>query len=91
MSKKEDFFVFINKTKDGRNNICGENIAKFRKEMKISQKKLADKLQLGGLDVDKNAVQRMEAGKRFITDIELIYIAKALNRQIWELYPISDE
>ena len=35
------------------------------------QRGLADQLQLMGLDLDKNAVQRIEAGKRFVTDIEL--------------------
>jgi len=70
--------MFINKTVDGLNNICGKNIAKIRKEMKISQRELADKLQLAGLDIDKNAVQRMECGKRFITDIELVFLAKVL-------------
>ncbi len=33
-------------------------------------------LQLKGLDVDKNAIQRIEARKRFVTDIELVYFAK---------------
>ena len=78
--------MFINKSKSGKNNICGENIALFRKELKISQRELADKMQLDGLDIDKNAVQRIEAGKRFITDIELIVIAKSLNKSILDLY-----
>lgn len=82
--------MFINKTKSGRNNICGINIAKFRKECKLSQKKLADKLQLAGLDVDKNAVQRMESGQRFITDIEIVYLAKVLDKEISEMY-VFDE
>lgn len=86
MSKKGDFFVFINKAKDGRNNFCGVNIAKYRKEIKISQRELADRLQLLGLDVDKNAVQRMESGQRFITDIELSYISKVLGKSFIELY-----
>ncbi|MEE0868365.1 MAG: XRE family transcriptional regulator, partial [Ruminococcus sp.] len=30
------------------------------------------------LDIDKNAIQRIEAGKRFVTDIELMYISKVL-------------
>ena len=51
----------------------------YRKEMKKSQRELADALQLLGLDVDKNAIQRIEAGKRFVTDIELSYLAKVLN------------
>ena len=42
-------------------------------------------LQLLGLDVDKNAIQRMEAGKRFVTDIELVYLAQALNVTFEEL------
>lgn len=71
--------MFINKTVDGKNNISGKNIAGLRKNMKISQKKLADLLQLSGLDIDKNAIQRIESGKRFITDIELIYFSKVLN------------
>lgn len=84
MSKGE-CVMFINKTKDGRNNLCGVNVEKFRTELKISQRALADRLQLNGLDVDKNAVQRIEAGKRFVTDIELVIIAKTLNKTIDEL------
>ena len=82
--------MFINKTKSGRNNICGINIAKFRKECKLSQKKLADRLQLAGLDVDKNAVQRMESGQRFITDIEIVFLARVLEKSIADLY-VYDE
>ena len=78
--------MFINKTEDGRNNVCGKNIAKFRMEMKISQKKLSDRLQIVGLDVDKNAIQRMESGQRFITDIELQFLAKVLDKTMDELF-----
>ncbi len=45
---------------------------------KMSQRALADKLQLMGIDVDKNAVQRIECGKRFVTDIELKALSDAL-------------
>ncbi len=68
--------MFINKTNDGRNNICGQQIAGFRTEQSMSQRQLAEKLQLLGLDIDKNAIQRIEAGKRFVTDIELVYFAE---------------
>lgn len=77
--------MFINKSSDGKNNLCGKNIARFRKEMKISQRMIADKLQLIGLNIDKNAVQRMESGQRFITDIELVAISKVLNKTLEEL------
>ena len=77
--------MFINKTKDGLNNICGKKIAILRKNLNISQRMLADKLQLSGLDVDKNAIQRMECGKRFVTDIELVILAKVFNTSVDEL------
>ena len=80
--------MFINKTNDGRNNVCGRQIAKFRKEIKISQRELADRLQKDGLDVDKNAVQRMESGDRFITDIELIHISNVLGKSFIELFGV---
>ena len=50
-----------------------------------SQREFADKLQIAGLDIDKNAVQRIECGKRFVTDIELCVIAKILNASFDEL------
>jgi transcriptional regulator with XRE-family HTH domain len=77
--------MFINKSNNGLNNLCGQNIAKFRMEMGISQRKLSDLLQIAGLDIDKNAIQRIEAGKRFVTDIELVYFSKVLSKSYSEL------
>ena len=71
--------MFTNKTNDGRNTLCGLRVAEYRKKLNKSQRELADALQLSGLDVDKNAVQRIEAGKRFVTDIELVHLSKVLN------------
>ena len=77
--------MFSNRTPDGRNNICGVKVAKLRKNLKISQRELADRLQLIELDIDKNAVQRIESGQRFVTDIELISLAKVFSVSIDEL------
>lgn len=65
--------MFKNKTADGRNNICGEKIYILRKSRvpKMSQRILAEKMQIEGIDLDKNAIQRIESGDRFVTDIEL--------------------
>ena len=78
--------MFINKTSDGRNNICGKQIAYLRKQMQISQRELADRLQIAGLDMDKNAVQRIESGQRFITDIELQVFCRVLETSFESLY-----
>ncbi|MBR3144624.1 MAG: helix-turn-helix transcriptional regulator [Clostridia bacterium] len=80
--------MFINKSKDGKNNICGINIAKYRKALNISQRELADRLQLYGLDVDKNAIQRIECGKRFVTDIELVSLSNVLKKDFKDLLEI---
>lgn len=77
--------MFINKTENGLNNLCGKKIAVLRKKQKLSQRQLADKLQIIGLDIDKNAIQRIEAGKRFVTDIELKKISVALDTNISDL------
>ena len=71
MSKRR-FIMFKNKN-GGRNNLCGERVRELRLAHpgKLSQRALADKMQLIGIDVDKNAIQRIECGKRFVTDIEL--------------------
>ncbi len=71
--------MFANKSADGSANRCGKVIAACRKKMGKSQRQLADMLQIAGLDIDKNAVQRIEAGKRFVTDIELVYLAQVLH------------
>jgi len=77
--------MFINKTENGRNNLCGEQIAQLRVKMGVSQRKLADMLQLKGLDIDKNAIQRIEAGKRFVTDIELAYFSELFRVSLEDL------
>ncbi len=70
--------MFKNKSASGKNNICGTKIYMLRKQHipKMSQRLLAERLQLMGIDVDKNAVQRIESGERFVTDIELKVLAE---------------
>lgn len=77
--------MFINKTPEGFNNICGENIAQLRTELKISQRELADRMQLVGIDIDKNAIQRIESRKRFVTDIELRAFARVFKTTLEQL------
>lgn len=76
------------KNKNGNsNNISGKNIARIRKSISpsVSQRALADKLQLWGIGLDKNAIQRIECGKRFVTDLELRALAQVLDVSVIEL------
>lgn len=80
-------FIYKGKT---RNNVCGLAVAKLRKAKRWSQRELSDQLQLNGLDIDKNAIQRIESGQRFVIDIELKYLADVLGVSIQDLYDISN-
>ena len=78
--------MFKNKN-DGKNNLCGDTVRTLRLSYptKLSQRALADKMQLIGIDVDKNAIQRIECGKRFVTDIELKAFAEIFGVRADEL------
>lgn len=81
--------MFINKSNEGLNNLCGRKIAELRTALKISQRELADRMQLVGIDVDKNAIQRIECGKRFVTDIEIVAFARVFDVSFDELLKFS--
>lgn len=71
-----------------RNNIVGIRISEIRKAQfpKMSQRMLAEQMQLAGIDLDKNAIQRIESGERFVTDIELFAFSKILNVSLENLF-----
>ncbi|MDD6396497.1 MAG: helix-turn-helix transcriptional regulator [Firmicutes bacterium] len=58
----------------------------MRKKMNLSQREVADKLQIMGYDIDKNAIQRIESGQRFVTDIEVQALAAVFDVSIPELF-----
>lgn len=73
--------MFKNKSSNNTNNICGKKIYELRINYtpKLSQRKLAELVQLQGVDLDKNAIQRIESGQRFVTDIEIVAFSKVFN------------
>ncbi len=77
--------MFKIKAPDGRNNLCGTRIAEIRKAQKLSQRKLAAKMQLLGYDVDNYFIRRVENGERFVTDVDLKIFCESLNVHITDL------
>ena len=73
-----------------RNNIAGLNVKRLRLQQDPvwSQRELADKLQLLNHDLGKNAIQQMEAGTRFITDIELKALSEVFKVSVEELLTV---
>lgn len=75
------------KAPDGTNNLCGKNLKRIRLALNppLSQRKLAQHLQVMGYDVDNHFIRRVETGERFVTDIELELLSRALHVQMEEL------
>ena len=82
--------MFKIKAADGTNKLCGKKIAQIRKEKKLSQRRLAAKMQLLGFDVDNYFIRRVENGERFVTDIDLVIFSRALEVSISDLLSAED-
>ncbi|MBE6582833.1 MAG: helix-turn-helix transcriptional regulator [Ruminococcaceae bacterium] len=83
--------MFKIKASDGKNNITGQKIMQIRKEKKMSQRKLAAKMQLLGYDVDHYFIRRVENGERFVTDIDLVIFARTLEVDIAQLISVDSD
>lgn len=51
----------------------------MRTTAKLSQRDLANRLQLIGIDMDKNVITRIETNKRYVTDFELQALKEIFN------------
>ena len=78
--------MFKLKAPDGSNNITGKRIAEIRKEQGLSQRKLAQRMQLMGYNMDNHFIRRVENGERFVTDIELKLFCQVLEISINDLF-----
>ena len=65
----------ITKYNDFR-NISGNRLRELRKEAKMSQQELAEKLQLEGIDLTSKEISKIEMNKRLVQDFELFAFAK---------------
>lgn len=75
-----------NKKFMGSFNITGKNIKKIRKEKKITQEDLCARMQVMGYQISRSDISKLENGKKFIADFEVVGFAKALKVSILELF-----
>lgn len=57
-------------------NIIGQRVKELRTERRLSQKALAEKLQLAGYEFSDLTVLRIEQGTRFVPDYEVVALAE---------------
>ena len=65
-------------------NMVGEKVKQFRKENKMSQQVLSDKLETLAIYICRGSISRIEDQSRTVTDIELWGLSQVLK------HPLSD-
>ncbi len=57
-------------------NIIGEKLKSLRLSAGLTQKELAEKLQLQGAEFSDLTILRIELGKRFVPDYEIVILSE---------------
>ena len=63
---------------NGKKNICGDRVHEARCKSRITQSDLAAKLQVSGINIERDSISRIEIGTRFVADYEVRELAKIL-------------
>ena len=69
-------------------NVIGSKIRYYREQKNLSQAQLSAKLELLGISIPKNSIQRLECNNRIIKDFELAGITKVY--KLWREFFSSD-
>ncbi len=75
---------------NGKSNVIGNNLRKYRNLKGLSQRDLSNKLALLGVDIYPSDVSDIENQKLLIKDFEIIAICKVLNISYNELFENTD-
>ena len=63
---------------NGKKNVCGDRVHEARRKLRLTQADLAARLQVAGINIERDSVSRIEIGTRFVADYELRVLAKIL-------------
>ena len=67
-------------------NLIGQKVKELRKKNGWTQKKLAEKMQLEGFEMSDLTILRIEQGKRFVPDYEVVALSEVLGVSLDELF-----
>jgi len=71
----------------GKQNVVGPTIRKLRYQRELTQELFSARCARFGWDMSRQALSKIEAQVRCVTDRELIVIARALRVPIGDLFP----
>lgn len=75
---------------DGKKNISGDRIRQARVVQRMRQEDLAEKLQIAGVNMERDSISRIEIGTRFVSDFELKVFAKVLGVSVLWLLDMEE-
>lgn len=67
-------------------NMIGRQVRKFRKEQKLSQQQLADKLETIAVYICRGSICRIEEQTRTVSDIELWGLSQILGKPVQSFF-----
>ena len=71
---------------NGKKNLSGPRIREARLRRGLSQAELAARMQVAGVEIERDSISRVEIGLRFVPDYELPVYAQALGvSAVWLL------
>lgn len=82
--------IYWDKETNSKNRI-GKRVKELRIQKKLSQKGLAEQLQLAGHDFNDLTILRIEQGTRFVPDYEVVAIAEFFRVSCEYLLSVSDQ
>lgn len=82
--------IYWNKESNSK-NLIGQRVKELRTERQLSQKALAEQLQLAGYEFNDLTVLRIEQGTRFVPDYEVVALADFFHVSCEYLLGIKEE
>jgi transcriptional regulator with XRE-family HTH domain len=85
-----DIKIYWNKETNSK-NLIGQRVRELRTERQLSQKALAEQLQLAGYEFNDLTVLRIEQGTRFVPDYEVVALAEFFHVSYEYLLGVQDK
>lgn len=79
------------KSINGKLNIIGDNLKKYRTLRGLTQRELSERLELFGLTIYHTDIHNIEHGNKTVRDYEIKGFCKALNVSFDNLYENTDK
>lgn len=76
---------------NGKLNIIGKNLKKYRELRGLTQRELSQKLELYGLTIYHTDIHNIEHGNKTIRDYEIKGLCLALNITLDDIYEDTDK